>query len=381
MSRFIIICGGTGGHLSPGIAIAELLQSRGHQCLLLISRKEVDSRLVQKYASLNFKAIPGSAFSLKPAPFLRFLRGLFSSFMHSWKLMRRWKPDVVLGFGGFLSAGMVLLASICKIPIALHEANRRPGRAIQFLGRFAQRVYLPAGVEIKGVSTGRVRRYGYPVRKEFRPQSKKAARKKLGIPDEGHWVMIIGGSQGASPLNEWVDQNYISLLDKGLNLYCVRGLNKGAEGVFEYRGGDHQVRYFYSVPFCDDVNALLHAADLAISRAGAGAIAEITRCRLPSILVPYPLASDDHQMENARYLERQGGCVVVEQDYLSTLLSEIFDLIKNDWLLQKMQSNLAKVEDYNRKEDIVRDLESIAILQKSKKAPAVSKSVNEPGKT
>jgi len=366
VSRFIIVCGGTGGHLSPGIAIAELLESKGHQCLLLISRKEVDSRLVAKYQTLHFKSIPGTPFSLKPLGLMRFLRSLFSSFLHSWKLMRRWKPDVVLGLGGFLSAGMVLMASVCKVPVALHEANRKPGRAIRFLGRFSTRLYLPAGVEIKGVSTGKIRRYGYPVRKEFRPLSKKAARKKIGIPLEGTWLIILGGSQGATPLNEWVDHNYISLLNKGLNIYCVRGLHKGAEGVLEYRGGNGEVRYYYSVPFSDDVNALMHAADLVVSRAGAGAIAEITRCRLPSLLIPYPLATDNHQLENARFLETQGGCVVLEQQYLNSLLGEIFELINNDWLLEKMKSNLAKVEDYNRKEDIVRDLEALAVLRAAK---------------
>ena len=123
MSKIIIACGGTGGHLAPGIAVAEVLQERGHVCLLLISHKQVDSALVEKYKHLDFVKTPGRAFTGSLLQRLAFLGSLVSGFFTSRRMLREQAPDIVLLFGGFLSLGLGLAARVKGIPVALHEAN------------------------------------------------------------------------------------------------------------------------------------------------------------------------------------------------------------------------------------------------------------------
>src|SRR5476651_406397 len=151
MSRFLISCGGTGGHLSPGIALAEGLAARGHESVLLVSRKKVDARLLEKYPQLRFERMPGTGFSLHPVKFLQCLVSQAQGFLFCLRILRTQRPDGVIGFGGFTSAPVVLAARVLGVPAALHESNRVPGLAIRALGRFAQRVYLPPGIRLDSV--------------------------------------------------------------------------------------------------------------------------------------------------------------------------------------------------------------------------------------
>ena len=133
MNKIIIACGGTGGHLAPGIAVAEVLRERGHACLLLISHKQVDSALVEKYSHLDFVKMPGRAFTGGIFQRLAFLGSLVSGFFTSRRMLREQAPDLVLLFGGFLSLGLGLAARSKSIPVALHEANCHPGKAVRMI--------------------------------------------------------------------------------------------------------------------------------------------------------------------------------------------------------------------------------------------------------
>ena len=151
MSRFLITCGGTGGHLSPGISLAEGLLERGHEVTLLISMKKVDSRLIEKYPNLRFERMPGSGFSWNPVRMARFATSQLAALRFCIAMARAERPVVVVGFGGFTCAPAALAGRMHRIPVALHEANRVPGLAIRFLGRLAERLYLPLGIRIPGV--------------------------------------------------------------------------------------------------------------------------------------------------------------------------------------------------------------------------------------
>jgi UDP-N-acetylglucosamine--N-acetylmuramyl-(pentapeptide) pyrophosphoryl-undecaprenol N-acetylglucosamine transferase len=148
MSRFLISCGGTGGHLAPGIALAEELQRRGHAVRLLISRKQVDARLAEKYPQLEFEAVASAGLEGGVAGVIRFALGQMRALVTSWRRVRRERPVAVIGFGGFTSVGPAVAAWLLGVPVVLHEANRVPGRAVRVLGRIARRVYLPPGVAL-----------------------------------------------------------------------------------------------------------------------------------------------------------------------------------------------------------------------------------------
>lgn len=368
--RFLIVCGGTGGHLAPGIAIAGLLEQEGYSCSLLTSRKEVDSRLVAKYEGLNFVPLHGAPFGWKPVEIGRFLGGLVRGLGQSFRIFREQRPDAVVAFGGFLSVAVVLLATLFRVPVILHEANRRPGKAVRLLRRLARRIYVPEGVLLKGVPGSVLRHYGYPVRAEMVRLPKAEARRKLGVPVEGRLLLVLGGSQGAAVLNDWVNEHWGWLSAQGINVYCLCGMGKGEAGVIikELPNGDRMECHL--VPFTDRMAEVLSMADLALSRAGAGTIAELARCRVPSILVPFPYAADGHQSENARFLEKQGGCLVVEQAAISGLREEVSGLIFNDFLLGRMRYNLERIDDHNQTGQIVRDL--VAILQEGQRKGQMS---------
>lgn len=368
MSRFLISCGGTGGHVSPGISLAEGLTARGHEAVLLISMKKVDSRLVEKYPHLKFERMPGSGFSWRPAGMARFAASQVSALKYCMRIVRRVRPDVVVGFGGFTSAPAALAGRMLGIPVALHEANRIPGRAIRMFGRFAQRVYLPMGVRIPSVRMSVTRHAGLPVRSEIARMPSVAARQALGLDPKQKLLVILGGSQGASALNAWARANLELLACEGIQLACVTGPGKGEqESVLLRTKSGEPVKAIF-MPFCDRVAELLSAADLVVSRAGAGTLAELIRCEVPAVLVPYPHAASDHQRANAAFFERQGGGLVIEEAAMAGLLAEVMDLVFNDWLLRQIRGNLRRMDRANSLELMLTDLEEIA--RRGTRAPA-----------
>ncbi|OHE86799.1 MAG: UDP-N-acetylglucosamine--N-acetylmuramyl-(pentapeptide) pyrophosphoryl-undecaprenol N-acetylglucosamine transferase, partial [Verrucomicrobia bacterium RIFCSPLOWO2_12_FULL_64_8] len=357
MSRFLITCGGTGGHLSPGIALAEGLIGRGHEATLLISHKKVDARLIAKYPQLHFERIPAAPFTLRPAGLARFVYQQGAAFLFSARIIRAWHPDVIVGFGGFTTAGIIIVAAMFRRPVALHEANRVPGRAIRLLGGLARRLYLPPGVRMKGVRMPGVRHVGLPVRREIVRLPRETAHLRLGFDPGQKLLVIFGGSQGATALNDWARRRLERLGASGIQVCCVTGLGKGGEEERSLSVKSGPLVKAVFLPFCDDVATLLSAADLVVSRAGAGIIAELIRCETPAILVPYPHSADNHQWANARFFEQQCGGLVLDQQYLADLEREVRDVIFNDWLLRKFRANLQRMDRANSLAFILDDLE------------------------
>jgi len=365
VSTFLISCGGTGGHLSPGISLAEGLLARGHAVRLLISEKRVDLRLIEKYPQFDFVRVPGTGFSWNPFKLARCAFTQLRGFMFCSRLVKQTRPDGIVGFGGFTSTGVVLAARLHRVPVALHEANRVPGLAIRLLSRFAQRVYLPPGIRLGGVRAAATRHVGLPVRREITRVPQVAARTVFGFDPSQKLLVVFGGSQGATALNGWVRREYKALAAEGVQVCCITGLDKGRDGAVELKTKTGEpVRAFYLM-FCDRVAELLSAADLVVSRAGAGTIAELIRCETPAVLVPFPQAADDHQRANAAYFERQGGGLVLEQAALANLRAEVLDLIFNDALLRKFRGNLQRMDQANSLEFLLTDLEAIVAAKAS----------------
>lgn len=359
MSKIIIACGGTGGHLAPGIAIAENLRERGHDCTLLISQKQVDSALIKKYTHLNFHKTPGRAFAGGITKKFGSLWSVLSGCIFSHKLVRRENPDLVLVFGGFISVGLSFAARFAGVPVAVHEANCHPGKAVRLIKYLATRVYLPDGVRLKGIEPESVRYFGYPVRRDVRHCLKADAWRRLGIEVPHQLLVVIGGSQGAAALNDWVVQNFKDLAKAGISVYCVTGLGKDDTKTIEEKNDRGELVSATFVPFSECMGDVISAADLVVSRAGAGSIAEIIRCRAPSILIPYPYAADDHQQANALMHERHGAGLVVAQDDLDQLAGEVKELMVNDWLLGKFKSNLERLDRFDSSLRIAQDIEKL----------------------
>ncbi len=360
MSVFLISCGGTGGHLSPGIALAEGLAARGHTATLLISQKRVDARLIEKYPHLRFVPIPGSPFTLKPAGLARFLVSQTRGFFRGLRLVRATRPAGIVGFGGFTTAAIIVAAKLCGVPVALHEANRVPGRAIRSLSGFARRVYLPPGVELPDVSDNVVRNVGLPVRREISRMDRDVACLQLGLDPRRQVLAIFGGSQGATVLNDWARREMPQLAHDGIQLYCVTGLGKGAAEIVALKTAEGRPVSAVFVPFSDQVAALLSAADVVVARAGAGSIAEMIRCETPSVVIPYPHAADNHQQANARWFEENGGTIVIDQTKLGAELSAtVRVLLADEARRASMRASLRRLDEASPLSVILDDLETL----------------------
>ncbi|MDR2430118.1 MAG: UDP-N-acetylglucosamine--N-acetylmuramyl-(pentapeptide) pyrophosphoryl-undecaprenol N-acetylglucosamine transferase [Puniceicoccales bacterium] len=346
MSLIIIACGGTGGHLSPGIALAEALHARGHETLLIISRKSIDTRLLEKYPHLKFQRAPGTGLQSKsPLALLRFITSQTHALLHATRLVHQRHPALLVSFGGFLTLGLALVCHLAHIPIVLHEANRIPGKAIRYLSRIATRTWLPHGISLPSLPPEKQRHASFPIRKEFRAHPRDNARRELGFPPEtGKLLLVLGGSQGAGPLNEWVFQNKEKINATGAHVLCVTGPGKStapppSKAATDMIGTNPQTRF---IPFCDKMPEALSAADLVLSRAGAGSIAEFITCTTPSILVPYPFAADNHQQANAQFLEKLQGGKIIPQEQLKNATEEILHLLNDATALNHYRENLRR---------------------------------------
>ncbi len=360
MSNFLISCGGTGGHLAPGLAIGEALMSRGHKVSFIISEKKIDSRLVEKYSDFKFFRAPGCPFSFNPIKLFKFFYAQAKAIRFALEIFSAEKADAAIVFGGFNSMGLALAAAIRKKPLIIHEANRMPGKAVRFLGKFASRVYVPHGVKIQRRKSGIVRQAGYPIRAEINKLPEGESKKFFGFSENANILLVCGGSQGAAVLNDWAVSNFPELAKNGIDVLCISGPGKLTNTQNEIQDANGVLRKFVSLEFCDNMAAAMSAGKLVVARAGAGSIAEFARCGIIPILVPFPFSADNHQQENARHIEKNGAGIFIDQSKISGLLNEVLCLEKNSELANKMRSNLERIDEMNDMTNLVEDIEQAA---------------------
>jgi UDP-N-acetylglucosamine--N-acetylmuramyl-(pentapeptide) pyrophosphoryl-undecaprenol N-acetylglucosamine transferase len=312
--KILIACGGTGGHLFPGIAVAQAMTARGHQVRLLISRKQVDADASAKYRDLDFATVAAIAKPPTLSPrMLPFLWHLWASVRHCRRLVRDFGADAVLGMGGFTSLPPVFAAHRLGRKTFIHDSNARPGRANVLTSRFCDRVLL--GFEAaKAYFPGRATTVtGTPARPEIlNPPSRAEAAARFGLDPARPVVLVTGGSQGARRLNELAAEA-ATRLPAAIQVLHIAG-NADFARVREIAAGraGHAV-----VGFCDQMASAYAAADLLIARAGASSLTEIALAGLPSILVPYPYAADDHQTRNAEVFASAGAAELIQERELT----------------------------------------------------------------
>jgi len=218
----------------------------------------------------------------------------------------------------------------------LHEANQVVGRTIRLFGRLATKVYVPEGVVYNGNS--QVSFCGFPLRRELQPMDPKAAKVQLGFDPDKPLVCVVGGSQGAHPLNRWVWEHAEQWVAHGIQVLCITGTNKMVQVAKELPPS------IVFKPFCSQMACLYSAADGVIARAGAGTIAELTHFAVPSILIPFPQSAEGHQLNNARVFEQRGGCVVVEQSAMDGLWNQVLGLLARNQEMRRALKQLKSID-------------------------------------
>jgi len=339
-----IACGGTGGHLFPGLAVAEQLTQRGCAVALLISPKDVDQQAVKSARGLESITLP--AVALQNRNYFAFAGSFLKSLLAAQKVFRRRKPRAVLAMGGFTAAPPVWVGKDFGAKTFLHESNTIPGRANRLLARFVDEAFVGFPETAARLKARKVTATGTPVRFRFSPDAIRRAqdadcRVALGLEPACPTVLVVGGSQGASGLNEMIVSALPLLAEKNwqwLHLTGVKDFEK-VKAAYAARGIRAAVK-----PFLAEMDLALGAATAAVSRAGASSLAELAALRLPALLVPFPAAADNHQFYNARALEATGAARLLEQKGATpeNIAAAVVELMENRDALFQMRAALAQ---------------------------------------
>ncbi len=353
----VIACGGTGGHLFPGLAVAEALRERGHEVLLFISEKEIDSVAVSQHPEFRFEKLPTIGL---PSPFspaiVRFMQRFHESLTRCRQIYRSFEPQVVLGMGGFTSTAPIMAGRMRKIPTFIHESNAIPGKANRLTARMVRAVLLgfqecaPFFPKVKTELTGT------PIRADLQRLDRAAARRKLGLQDDLRTLLVMGGSQGAAGINQAIIKSLPSLHDEPLQVIHLTGVRDERLAADNYQ---REKIPAYVAAFHHAMEEVYSAADLAIARSGAASLSELAVYGLPSILIPFPYAADDHQTRNAEIFSKRDAAVTVRESELAgdVLARKIRELIGAPTTLQRMSENSANLAPQNAAGRVVDTME------------------------
>jgi UDP-N-acetylglucosamine--N-acetylmuramyl-(pentapeptide) pyrophosphoryl-undecaprenol N-acetylglucosamine transferase len=291
------------------------------------SRERVESRLVPE-AGFELDTFSVSGFPRRVGfGLVRALSQAVRAPFACSRILARRRPDVVLGGGGYVAGPMVLAARVRRIPAALTEADAHLGLANRLAAPFAKRVFL--AYTIPGRDGRKYRVVGRPIPATHLGAGKEEARRKFGLPADGHVLAVFGGLAGAQALNEFAVDAF------GKSGPAV--LHVSGERDYENLHPRVQRADYVLVPATDAFGAALAAADLAISRAG-GTVWELAAAGTPAVLVPYPHATADHQTSNARHFEHGGGAIVVQQSELERVPGIVSQLLADPERLTRMSA-------------------------------------------
>ncbi len=331
-SKIIITGGGTGGHVFPALAIAEELQARGHAILYVGSNRGLEARLApqKKIAFLPIHTGP-----VKNQKFTRILKTLFQllvAMAWSVRLIYREKPSAVVGVGGYISVPMCLAGFLMRVPVFLQEQNVSVGIANRFLGTLSCKVFLGFEQAKRFFNARKCVVTGNPIRKEF------FASTAVYNP-QGKSLLILGGSQGARSINQTI-LNGLDRIPADWSILHQTGASdfESTRSAYEAKGRQNvQV-----VAFIEDMVAAFENATLVVSRSGALAVSELVQIARPSLLVPFPRQGQNDQTDNARWLEKAGGAVVVEQgEGFAERFWSAWESLSSADVRQKMQQNVS----------------------------------------
>lgn len=363
--RVVFSGGGTGGHVYPALTIIRTLKGRrpDAEILFIGTREGLEADIVPR-AGIRFETISAGGINRKsPAAAMKGLLRTGRGLAEAMGLLHRFRPHVVVGTGGYVCGPVVLSASLLGIPTAIQEQNVIPGMTNRILSRFARAVFAPfQEARAHFPARARVMVTGNPIRPEIIAADREKARAEFRIDPGRHVVFIFGGSRGAKAINRAVLDDLESLLpQKELFLLWVTGREYhdwitralSEKGIALDSPGKIMVK-----PYLYNIEQAYAAADLPVIRAGGGAIAEVAARGLPSIIIPSPNVTNDHQEHNARVLESRGAAVVIRERELAPgrLAGAVGEILGNHARLRDMGEKSLAVGRPHAAERIVDEL-------------------------
>lgn len=337
--RVLIAGGGTGGHLFPGIALAEELVTRHHknEVVFVGTDRGLEARVVP---AAGFKLETIKARGLKGMGPVRLVKALFAlpvAFLQSWWVLRRHRPDVVVGVGGYSSGPVVLAAWLQRIPTALQEQNALPGITNKILGHFVRVAFISFEEARRFFPRGRTQLIGNPIRRALMDNYLRSS-----VAHEKFTLLVFGGSLGARAINQRMLEalDYLSDLKGEIHIVHQTGKNdtEAIRKAYQEKGFSAEV-----LEFIDDMSKAYARAELVICRAGATTLSELTVCKKASILIPFPYAADDHQTKNAQALVDAGAALMFRESELTgeKLAQQIRALKQEPARLKRMEKQAA----------------------------------------
>ena len=335
--RVVIVAGGTGGHIYPAIAIMNKIKEmeKSSEFLYIGTTDRMEKDIIPKLG-IKFVGIEMSGLNRKNIfSNISVLKKYNAAVKKAMKVISEFKPDVVVGAGGYITAPVLYAAHKLKVPVLIHEQNSIPGVSNKFISNFADKICVSLPNSLNLFPKNKVVYTGNP-RSEEIMNVKKKSKKTLGFDENKKLVVVVMGSLGSTTMTQKIKELIPAFKDKDYQVLIITG--KKYYNDYKDINISDNVKI---VPFMDDLICLLKDSDLIVSRAGASTIAEITAIGLPAILVPSPYVTNNHQYKNAKELEDKGACIIVSEDDFSKdkIILEIDKLFDNKDLYEEMVNN------------------------------------------
>lgn len=337
MTRIVLTTGGTGGHIFPALAVAEAIRELSPDAEVLFVGGTGSERELATKAGLPFVGLPARGIFGRGLKALAAPCWMARAFGQAVRLLRRARPQVVAGFGGYAGFIPVMAAKMLGIPTAIHEQNSVPGMTNKLLGRFVDKICITYPDRDHAFPLAKTSRLGNPIRGRIVAEHARH-------DGNGRHLLVLGGSQGAQAVNDAVLAILPRLLDAGISVRLQAGradferVNSLAAALLHDRPDTEDAPRCVIENFIEDMAGAYAWADLVLARAGATTLAEVTAAGKPSILIPFPFATHDHQAVNAAFLAESGAATVIAQATLPQhdLASEIDALLSDPKRLAAM---------------------------------------------
>jgi len=354
--------GGSGGHLFPGVALAEEFREIGWDAVFFSSSRKIESTIFNGCA-FDVRRMKAPMLTKNPLKAPAFLWKLALALKEAGRAVDGLRPSAAVGLGGYASFSPVLAASRRGVRTFLLEQNAAPGKANRVLSRWADRVFTQWSESMKYFHRpDRVEVAGNPLRPSIRPIDRAEACARLGLDADAKTLLVMGGSQGAAAINRALaaSENILKKYGSKLQILHLAGDKDNKELSNSYkRGGCKAV----VMPFLMEMELAYGAADLVLARAGGTTIAELAALRKPAVMVPFPHAAEDHQRKNARAYAASGAAVVIEEAELTprTIEKDVLGLLFNDTRLAEMRHAAGRAGKPGARSAIARSIAALAI--------------------